>query len=110
MKTTITFSTFCDGFRDADRNENFSYDGKRALFDYLEQYEEECCTELDFDVVALCCDYNEMDMVDIVREYRIDVSECEDDADVVETVTEYLNDNTQLVAVLDGNVFLFANF
>ena len=35
MIKQITFSAFCDAFRDMDRNENFSYAGKRALFDFL---------------------------------------------------------------------------
>ena len=37
MKTSVNFSQFCDAFRAADRNENFSYDGKRTLYDFLEE-------------------------------------------------------------------------
>ena len=33
MKETIGFCQFCDRFRDMDRDDNFSYEGKRALFD-----------------------------------------------------------------------------
>jgi hypothetical protein len=30
-----------------------------ALFEYLEQYEDDCGTELDFDPVAIRCDFTE---------------------------------------------------
>lgn len=106
MKTTVSFCDFCDAFRSADRNENFSYEGKRALFDWLEQYEEETGTEQELDVVALCCDFSEMDAEDIAREYRVEVEEGDDVADVVE---EYLNDNTMVIARL-GDTFIFQVF
>jgi len=35
MKTTVYFSEFCDYFRQI-RPDNFSYQGLRVLFDYLE--------------------------------------------------------------------------
>jgi len=35
MKQTINFSQFCDAFGESYKN-SFSYEGKRALFDYLE--------------------------------------------------------------------------
>ena len=39
MYQSVNFSTFCDSFSDTYKN-NFSYDGKRALFDYLENLED----------------------------------------------------------------------
>ena len=36
MKQTVNFSQFCDAFKLMDRNGQFTYEGKRALFDYLE--------------------------------------------------------------------------
>ena len=58
MIKQITFSTFCDAFRDMGRDENFSYAGKRALFDYLE----EVSPDMELDVIALCCEYYESDI------------------------------------------------
>ena len=60
MKETITFERFCDGFRNG-RESHFSYEGKRALFDYLESYEEDTGEEIEFDPIALCCEYTEYD-------------------------------------------------
>lgn len=110
MKTSVNFSQFCDAFRDMGRDDNFSYEGKRALFDYLEQYEYECGTELELDVIALCCEYSEESMEDIIENYRIDVSEAEDDEEKADIVEEYLNDNTMVVARLADDSFIYACF
>jgi len=60
MKQTITFSQFCDGFTGSYQN-NFSYEGKQALFDYFENCEEDGQEEIEFDPIALCCEYSEYD-------------------------------------------------
>lgn len=57
MKSTVNFSDFCDAFE--IRKENFTYEGKRALFDYLESYEEDTGEEIELDVIGLCCEYSE---------------------------------------------------
>lgn len=40
-----------------------------ALFDYLEQYEEDCGTEFELNVIELCCTYNEEAFCDIKKNY-----------------------------------------
>lgn len=110
MKTSVSFSQFCDAFRDMNRNDNFSYEGKRALFDFIESMDEQCGTETELDVIALCCEYNESSLEDIISDYRIDVSEAEDDEEKAEIVEEYLNDNTMIVARLSDDSFVYACF
>ena len=41
------------------RKNQFSYSGKRALFDWLENLEDETKNEIELDVIALCCEYTE---------------------------------------------------
>lgn len=105
MKTSVSFSQFCDAFRDMDRNDNFSYAGKRALFDFME----EVAPDMELDVIAICCEYYESDMDSIISDYSIDVSEAEDDDEKAEIVEEYLQDNTCLVARI-GTDFIYAAF
>ena len=59
MKQTINFSQFCDAFHNTDRKENFSYEWKKALFEYLEEYEESTGEEIELDIIALCVEYTE---------------------------------------------------
>ena len=109
MKTSINFSQFCDAFRDMGRNDNLSYAGKRALFDYLEQYEEDCNCEVELDVISLCCEYYEQDLDGVISDYSIDVSEAEDDDEKADIVEEYLQENTCLVARI-GTDFVYTAF
>jgi len=107
----IGFCQFCDAFRDADRNENFSYQGKRALFDYLEDYSDSTGEPVELDVIALCVDYTEDDIDSIIQAHAIDVAEALEDsgADVRDIVRDYLNDNTLIVGETSSG-FVFACF
>ena len=55
MKQTINVSKFIDAFEEMGRADNFSYAGKEALFQYLEEMN----PDMILDVVALCCTYAE---------------------------------------------------
>jgi hypothetical protein len=102
MKTTVSKYDFERAFVDADRKENFSYEGLGLLFDYLEEYEDSTGEEVELDVIALCCDYAEETVSDIARNYSIDLShlDAEDDDyedQCIDAVRDYLENNTQLV-------------
>ena len=63
MKTSVNEYEFCRWF-EQHRPNNFSRAGLRELFDYLEQYEEGTGEEIEFDPIALCCEYTEYDDLD----------------------------------------------
>ena len=64
MKQTISFTQFTDAFRDYNRQEQFTYNGKKALFVFLEEYEDSTDEEIELDIIALCCDYTEYDSLE----------------------------------------------
>ena len=109
MKTTIDFYEFREGFRRADRD-YYTPEGLQMLFDYLEQYEQDTGEELEFDVIAICCDYDENHWEDVAQNYSIDLSDCEDEDDKIEAVRDYLNDHTSLVGEPVAGVFLYQVF
>jgi hypothetical protein len=96
MKQTVNFSAFVDAFNAYKRYDQFGYDALEVLFEYLEQYEEDTGTELELDVIALCCEYSVDIPGDIAEQYGVDLSDCEDDQDKLDTVTEWLSDNTSV--------------
>jgi hypothetical protein len=59
MKRTIYFDDFVKEFEEMGRLEHFSKEGLKALFDYLEEYEEDTGIEIELDVIALCVDFTE---------------------------------------------------
>lgn len=90
MIIQVTFSSFCDTFFKMDRANQFSYDGKRALFDYLESIEDES-EQMELDVIALCCDFTEFETaLQAALDYGFD-GESEKDA------LKWLNDRTIVI-------------
>lgn len=110
MKTTINRHEFRDAFLNL-RPENFTYAGLDLLFDYLEQYEEETGTELDFDVIAICCDYYEQEAAAINEEYDLglDLADLDDD-EAAELVAEALQDQTSVVGTTPAGTVIFQAF
>ena len=58
MFTQVTETIFRDAFQ-AIRPDNFTRAGLVALFDHLENYEDETGQQIEFDVIGLCCDFTE---------------------------------------------------
>lgn len=67
MKRSVNFYDFERAFERYER-ENFSYDGLKALFNYLEEYEDDTGEELELDVIALCCEFSEYDSLNEYNE------------------------------------------
>ena len=91
MITTVNFNAFVDAFRAYDRYDNFGYEGLKALFDYLENYEEETGQSYELDVIALCCEYT---MYENLEEFNKEYGEEYTSIDEVQ-------DNTQVIEVND---------
>ena len=108
MKQSISFYDFERAFVDMGRADSFTYEGKRALFDWLEELEEGTGEEMELDVIALDCEFCEYDSaLDCVQDcgYDADLSDCEDDDDKQDTCLEYLRDKT-LVIEFDGGIII----
>ena len=105
MYETINFSQFCDSFSE-DRKNQFSYNGKKALFEYLEQYEEETGAEIELDIIALCCEYAEHETaIECANNYfdfalsDVDILTAEE---AEEEALEYLRNRTQVIEFEGG--------
>lgn len=101
---------FREAFRRAERMDNFSYEGLEVLFDYLDNLSEDIGEPIELDVIALCCDYYESSIEELIDNYSIDVSDADGDEDEIKTIVEeYLQDNTSVCGqVSDG--FVYAAF
>ena len=111
MKETLTNNEIADRlFR--DENAGFSYEGAKALAEYLEQLEEDCGEEMEFDRVAIRCDYSEhSSLQDWAEDYfagdwreEVGVEDCDgDDAD--DKIRDYIRDHGQLIE-FDGGIIV----
>lgn len=91
MKKKITQYDFIEAFEKI-RPDNFSYDGLIILFNYFEELESDIGEQIEFDVIAICCNYSEASAEDIINDYKIDLSDYENEEDKKNAVEEYLND------------------
>jgi hypothetical protein len=108
MITQITKCQFSDAFHTMGRENNFSYDGRNALYDYFTELEEDCGTSVELDVIAICCEFSEYDSpLGAAREY---VSQdawsamTEDDAN--KSALNWMRDQTTVIELENGGVVI----
>jgi hypothetical protein len=106
MKTTVSVYDFRDAFQRMGRGKQFSYEGLGVLFDYFEQLEDDCGMEIELDVVALCCDFAESTLEEIVRDYRIDIEGLSEDS-IPEAVRCYLMDDGNFIGETDDGSIVY---
>ncbi len=119
-ESNMSFSTFHDYFIGGQYKNNFSYEGLRALYDYLEEYEDSTETEIEFDIVAFACEYTEYEDVeeyisnygDVVdkEDYTDENTKELDEDDYNEAVKEYIRDHTQLIEFEEGEGFIIVAY
>lgn len=111
MKTAVSKSDFIDAFRAYGRENQFSYNGFCALFDWYEELEAGTGEDIELDVIAICCDWSEAgSAVEWCEDsgYSPDYSGCDGDDEKEDVAREFLYDNTQAI-LFDGG-FLAISF
>tara|TARA_R110000868_G_scaffold181762_2_gene422708 strand:- start:1308 stop:1682 length:375 start_codon:yes stop_codon:yes gene_type:complete len=121
MKTTLNTYDIANALMQDD-NANWSYNGAKALAEYLDELEQDLGEELELDVVAIRCDYSEYSSLEaFATEYfsnhkqaadalGLDVAmsgdEFEQDEDEVsEAIRDYITDNGTLIE-FDGGIIV----
>lgn len=93
MKKIITFEGFSDEFNKSEFYKNcFTYAGKKAIFDYLEELEE----DILLDIVSIACEYHEYNNLKEILENYTNIKDMED-----------LQDHTQVIE-FDGGIIIQA--
>lgn len=94
MKQTIKFYDFEYAFAKLRPN-NFSYKGLEVLWEYFEEYEQSTDTEIELDVIAICCDFTQSTIQEALEVYGLNDIEELDEQTIVIPVNEneiiYLN-------------------
>tara|TARA_B100000900_G_C20441095_1_gene659067 strand:+ start:632 stop:883 length:252 start_codon:yes stop_codon:yes gene_type:complete len=69
------------------KGKQFSYEGLIALYDYLEQYEDDTGEQIELDVIALCCDFTEYENLE---EFQGDYGEDYESIEDIENATQVI--------------------
>lgn len=105
MKTYISQYDFRRAFQEC-RPDNFSYDGLKVLFEYLEEYEMDIGEELELDVIGLCCDFAEATWQTIASDYdssiELDINENDDEQKA--QVLDFLADQGALIGETSNSI------
>lgn len=100
MIDTITKYSFQDAFHKMGRGNQFSYEGLLALFDWFEEYEDSAGSQIELDVIAICCEYSEYDSLkDFQNDYGDEYESLED-----------IENNTTLIKIEDEEGFIIQQF
>ena len=82
---TVTEDSFIRAFDRMGRGDNFSINGRRALFGYYQDLAEDLGEPIELDVIAICCEWSEYD----------DIGDFIDECVDPETVEEWKEEGTE---------------
>jgi hypothetical protein len=103
MQQTLSQSQFVNQFQ-AIRPFDFSSEALEALYDYFE----DCDPNMEFDPVAISCEFSEATPTDIISDYDLDIDP--DSENATDEVFEYLNNHTTAIGVLSNGLIVYAQF
>ena len=95
MKTTVNFSDFVDGFQKMGRENQFSHDGLKLIFDYLE-------SEIEFDPIAICCNFTESTLDDINNDFDKNFKS-------LSATRKFLEEQTNVIGITNDSI-VYENF
>ena len=98
MKQTIDLHQFERGFN--IRPDNFTYVGIQALFEYFGDLENDLDEQIEFDPIAICCEYTEY----------TDIGEFQDQYGDEYGDLDQIADYTQVIQINSGPGFIIADF
>lgn len=85
--------------------DNFSYDGAKALMEYLEQLSDDCGDNIEYDPIGFCCEYSEYETIGMLADDYPDAPQADDyddPDDWEEELYDWLNDRTTVIEFDNG--------
>jgi len=99
---TISFNDFVEEFRNYGREDQFSHEGKKALYDYLEELSEDIGEPIELDIIGLCCDYTEYDSLEeFLNDYGYTIGEDINDIEDIRDYTTVIQINNKSFIIQD---------
>ena len=98
MFQTVDEYSFTEGFKRAGRGDQFSYNGLKALYEYLEECEEDTEIPIEFDVIAFCCEFSEVESIEQFNYFSGEECKTLEDIREFTTVIEIENEEGFIIA------------
>jgi len=106
---TMTETLFGSRFKEI-RPDDFSFEALQALFHYFDELSEETGENIEFDPIAICCDFSELNESEAMLNYSYLFNENdidEEDRDYNKLI-ELLQDETTVFMLENGNIIVQA--
>ena len=97
---TINEYQFADAFRAANRSNQFSHSGLRALFASCEQHSEDTGEDVELDVIAICVQFSEYESLEFALSTYDYSAACDGDG------MEWLAERTTVISLANGGIIL----
>ena len=95
----VSFNDFLKEFEEFGRQDSFSYEGKKALYNYLNDLGDDIGQPIEFDVIGLCGEFTEFESIqEFNNYYNLDLEDIED-----------INDYTVVIPI-DEESFIIQDF
>jgi len=98
----VTFSDFLKEFEEFGRENHFSYEGKKALYDYLNELSDDIGEPIELDIIGICCDFTEYaSLEEFIDAYGYSINKI----DSIDDIQYYTT-----VIQIDDESFIIQNF
>lgn len=99
MKTTISRNDFIRAFKNDDNyKDQFSSKALNLIFDYLQEIDE----NMDFDMIAICCNFTESTLDDINNDFDKNFKS-------LSAARKFLEEQTNVIGVTNDSI-VYENF
>lgn len=102
VNTISSASEMRDEFIRMNRDD-YSYQGYEVIFNYYDEFEE----SIEFDVIGICCEWNEESFEEFMNNYTVDVIEDESDADAI---INFMDNYGSYYQITDEDTIVYLNF
>lgn len=109
MKITLNTNQIADMIRQ-DSPDSWSYNGAKALAEYMEEYEEESGEEVEFDAVEIRCGWSEYDsLIDFADDHSstLQLDKEKEWNELEEEIREFIQERGHLIE-FDGGIIVSA--
>ena len=99
----VSFNDFLEEFRRYEREDQFTYGGKKALFNYLNELGDDIGQSIELDVIGICCDFTEYENLEqFNNDYSYSIGKDINDSEDIQDYTT--------VIPIDSQSFIIQNF
>ena len=79
---SVSFYDFVKEFEEFGREGQFSYEGKEALYNYLNELAEDLGEPIELDIIGICCEFTEYESLEeFNHDYQLDLDDIDDISD-----------------------------